>query len=122
MRAEEGSAYVGVDFAGYGNRFDLSVHVLPGADLVRLYTQIVPARQGLDYTIPRTQAEYRRYELVYDPGLATAALSIDGKKVLSGYRGHSQFAEDWGIIFGAALYASPRGIGAFKLVRFEINP
>jgi hypothetical protein len=87
-----------------------------------LSTQIFPERQGLDYPIPRKRPEYRRYELVYDPGLGSAALSIDGKSVLSGYRGHSQFQEDWGIEFGASLYASSRGVGTFQLVRFEINP
>src|SRR6185437_7470752 len=35
IRAEEGQSTVGVDFAGYGNRFDISVIARPGADLVR---------------------------------------------------------------------------------------
>ncbi|HEY7388078.1 MAG TPA: protein kinase [Bryobacteraceae bacterium] len=122
MRAEEGTTDATVDFAGRGNRFDVNILVTPGADLIRLSTQIFPERQGLDYPIPRKRPEYRRYELVYDPGLGSAALSIDGKSVLSGYRGHSQFQEDWGIEFGASLYASSRGVGTFQLVRFEINP
>jgi len=122
MRAEEGAAYVSVDFVGRGNRFDVNLFREPVKKLIRLNTQLVPQRQGLDYAFPRDRPGYRRYELVYDPGLGTAALSIDGSRVLSGYRGHTQFQEDWGLVFGVAIYASARGVGAFQLVRFEINP
>jgi hypothetical protein len=122
MRAEEGGSHVSVDLAGRGNRFVLGILVTPNRDLVRLNTQIVPNQQGMDYPVPSKHPEYRHYELVYDPGLAGAALSIDGKEVLSGYRGCSQFQEDWGVEFGAALYASSRGVGTFQSVRFAINP
>jgi hypothetical protein len=122
MRAEEGATDTSVDFAGRGNRFDVNVFAMPDTDLLRLNTQILPERQGLDYPIPRKQPEYRRYELIYDPGLASATLLIDGNKVLSGYRGHPQFQEDLGVRFGAVVYGSPRGVGTFQLVRFEINP
>lgn len=122
MRGEMGNAFASVDFAGRGRRFDINILVNPDTELVRLNTQVVPDPEGLVYQIPRSRSGYRRYELVYDPGLASAVLSIDGKKVLRGYRGHSQFQEDWGVMFGACVYASPRGVGSFQLVRFEINP
>jgi serine/threonine protein kinase len=122
MRAEEGAAHVLVDFARAGKRFDIVVFAKPGADLVRLNTQILPDQQGLEFSIPRHQPDYRRYEMAYDPGLSSAALWIDGRRVLVGYRGHSQFQEDFGVMFGAAFYAGPRGVATFQSVRFEINP
>jgi hypothetical protein len=122
MRAEEGSIHAVVDFAVVGRRFDITVSVQPETDLVRLNTQILPDREGLEFAIARTESLYRRYELAYDPGLANATLWIDNKKTLTGYRGHSQFQEDLGLFFGAAVYASSRGMGTFQSVRLEINP
>lgn len=122
MRAEEGASYVTVDFAGRGNWFAVNVEASPTMDLVLLCTQIVPHLGGLEFRIARTEPVYRSYELVYDPGLRSAALWIDGAKVLSGYAGHTQFQEGWGFSFGATLYGSQRGIGTFQQVRFEINP
>jgi serine/threonine protein kinase len=122
IRAEEGQSFAGVDFAGYGKRFDISVIARPGADLVRLPTQIVPSRQGIDIELPRQVPAYRRFELNYDAGLGTATLWVDGKKLLSGYPGWTQFQDDWGLFFGNSVSGSERGVGTFQSVRFEINP
>jgi tRNA A-37 threonylcarbamoyl transferase component Bud32 len=122
MRAEEGSVHINVDFLGQGKRYDIAVFVNPDTDVVRLNTQIVPAQQGLEFPIARKQPTFRRYELVYDPGLGSATLSVDGKRVLTGYRGHTQFQEDLGVFFGVALYGGARARGTFQSVRFEINP
>ena len=122
MRGEEGSIHAFVDFAGDGKRFDIKVIPQPDEDLIRLNTQIVPAPQGLEFSIPRKERAYRRYELVYDPGLGSAALWIDGARMPGKYGGHSQFQEDRGVTFGATIYGGPRGRGTFRLVRFEIVP
>ncbi len=122
MRAEEGSLHINVDFLGRGKRYDINVFVNPDADLVRLNTQILPERHGLDFPIARKEPTFRRYELIYDPGLGSAMLSVDGMQVLTGYRGHTQFQEDLGVFFGAALYGGWRARGTFQSVRFEINP
>jgi tRNA A-37 threonylcarbamoyl transferase component Bud32 len=122
MRADEGLTYAAVDFARVGRRFDIGVYVQPKTDLVRLGTQIVPDQEGLDFPVARTVAVYRRYELVYDPALASASLWVDGRRALAGYRGYSQFQENLGLFFGTSLYASSRGMGTFQSVRFEINP
>jgi serine/threonine protein kinase len=122
LRAEEGQCFVGVDLGRYGNRFDISVIARPGADLVRLPTQTIPSRQGIDIQLPRQVPSYRRYELNYDAGLGVAILWVDGKKLLGGYRGWTQFQDDFGLTFGASVLGSDRGVGTFQSVRFEINP
>jgi len=122
MRGEEGSIFAFVDFAGAGNRFDIKLIPQPGADVIQLNTQVVPVLQGLAFSIPCKEPLYRRYELVFDPGLGSAVLSVDGTRVLANYRGHSQFQEDRGVVFGASLYGAPQARGTFQLVRFEINP
>jgi hypothetical protein len=122
IRAEEGSAHAGVDFVPFARRFVMCDAVEGDADLFRLQTQILPIFQGLDYSSARRTAEYHQYEMRYDAGLQSAELWIDGKKVLSGYRGFSQFQDDMGLSFGVSVYKSARGSASFKSVRFEINP
>lgn len=122
VRAEEGATTVGIDFAPFGKRFDINDDVESNADVVRLLTQIVPVFQGLEYRLSRRSAEYHQYEMRYDAGLQSAELWVDGKRVLSGYRGHSQFQDDFGLAFGVAVYKSNRGSASFQSVRFEINP
>jgi hypothetical protein len=122
VRAEEGSVHINVDLLGRGNRYDITVWMNPDADMVRLNTQVIPVQEGLEFPIARKEPIFRRYELVYDAGLGSAMLWVDGKKVLAGYRGHTQFQEDFGVFFGAALYGGARARGTFQSVRFEINP
>lgn len=122
IRAEEGMSFAGVDFAGYGRRFDLCAIAQPDADLIRLPTQALPFRAGMDRSIPRQSPVYRRYELHYDPGLGSATLLVDGQKFFEGYRGWTQFQEDWGLTFGTAVLASRCGVRTFQSVRFEIHP
>jgi hypothetical protein len=66
--------------------------------------------------------QYHEYELIYDPNLKSADLWVDKVRRLTGYRGHSQYQEDTGLIIAAGVYKSDRGSMAFKSVRFEINP
>ncbi len=123
MRTEEGQSYVAVDFAGYGRRFSISViNLEPGRDVVRLQTQILPDFQGIDFPVAASKPAYRHYELQYDPGLRSAALWMNGRKMPGEYRGFTQFQEDWGVMFGAVVYGGSRGMAAFQSVRFEIAP
>lgn len=120
-RVEEGQAFAVIDFIGVGHRYDLNLLRDGADDIVRLGTQIVPVRQGLDYRRPHDDL-YHLYEIRFDPGREDASLWIDGLQVLSGYRGHSQFQTDGDLIFGAATYRTEKGVGAFQLVRFAIHP
>ena len=122
LRAEEGAQDCGVDLADRGPRFDIAVFTGPEGDLVRLITQILPNYEGLEFPLPHAPLVYRQYQLVYDASLRSAALWIDGKRVLSGYRGYRQFQERLGVTFGAAVYRAPRAMGTFQSMRFEINP
>jgi len=72
--------------------------------------------------LPRQEHGFRHYDLRYETGLRNASLWIDGQQIASGYLGHTQFQEDWGVIFGANLYRGPRAMGTFQMVRFAINP
>lgn len=121
MKAEEGLAAVGTDFAGRGGRFDINVINDGDQEIVRLLTQIVPDMSGLEF-IQSPAGQYHEYELTYDPNLNSADLWIDKKRRLTGYRGHKQYQEDRGLLFGALAYRSDRASAAFKSVRFEINP
>jgi serine/threonine protein kinase len=121
MRDDEGLAYAGVDFGGTERRFDINLLVEGDDEVVRLLTQIVPEWRGLD-SGPRPTGGYHRYELVYDASLKSANLWVDGERRLTGYRGHRQYVEDNGLVFGAALYKGRRGAGSFRSLRFEINP
>jgi serine/threonine protein kinase len=122
MRVEEGGIFTLVDFAGRGPRFDINFLQEGNHELVRLNTQILPSRQGIGVYLPRARPVFRQFELRYDPGLRSAGLWIDGKQAAAGYVGHSQFQDDWGLCFGAIVYASPHGTGTFQSVRFAINP
>lgn len=121
MRGEEGNTTVGADFSAPGPRFDINLVQDGDHEVVRLLTQIIPNFRGLELQQSPPHA-YHQYELVYDPVLKNADLLIDGQLRLRGYRGFSQYLEDRGLTFGAALYKSDRGSGSFKSVRFEISP
>jgi tRNA A-37 threonylcarbamoyl transferase component Bud32 len=121
MRVVQGRAIVAVDLGGQGRRFDIIEQIEGGQHVGRLQTQIVPSLRGLD-TMLEGAASYRRFELRFDPELQTAELYVDGVKRLDGYRGHSQFQEGRGVLFGAVIYRSDRAIADFQSVRFDINP
>lgn len=60
------------------------------------------------------------YEMRYDHLTRAASLWIDGQLMASGYRGHHQFQEDLGLMFGAATYLQePTSSIVFREVRFE---
>jgi tRNA A-37 threonylcarbamoyl transferase component Bud32 len=122
MRPDEGNAYVVVDFAGHGKRFDIDLLAEPAAYVVRLNTQIVPTLQGMEWRLPRDNTTYHKYELRFDPGLQTADLWVDGEKRVTRYPGHTQFQDDMGLFFGAGPYQSPLGLASFLSLRFEISP
>ena len=111
-----------VDFAGHGPRFDISVAVENEFEIIRLTTQIVPAIQGMEVRLPHSESVYRKYELSFDPGLQTANLWVDGRQVLTGYRGHSQFQDDVGVAFGTGPYKVETGVATFQGLRFALHP
>ena len=62
------------------------------------------------------------YELRFDHLTQTASLWIDGQERASGYRGHHQYQENYGLMFGAATYRDAKQASmVFREVRFEVN-
>lgn len=121
LSGAEGGASVGADFTGVGPRFDINVLEDRDREIVRLQTQIVPDPRGIEIQQQPPKREHT-YKLIYDPSLKSADLWIDNERRISGYRGHSQFLEDRGLLFGATVYKSDSAFASFKSVRFEINP
>jgi hypothetical protein len=116
-----GGANVLADFTGVGPRFDILVLEDGDHEIVRLTTQIIPDMRGLEIQQSPPKREHE-YELIYDPNLKSADLWIDGERRITNYRGHSQYLEDRGLLFGAIVYKSDSGYASFKTVRFEVNP
>src|SRR5690606_4236934 len=118
FRVEEGGGSIGVDFGAAGKRFDINVLRDGDHEVIQLVTEIVPQRRGLE--IRETPvALYRTYELFYDPQLESAELWVDGVKRLTGYKGHTQFQEDTGLLFSSHVWRSVQGSASYKSVRFE---
>lgn len=123
LRAEEGASYATADFSGAGPGFPIQVLRDGDQEIVRLPTRVVPDLRGMDF-VQSPAGVYHTYELAYDPGLRTADLWVDGERRLTGYPGWTQnpYQLEAGLHFGTAVYRSERGVGSFRLVRFEINP
>jgi tRNA A-37 threonylcarbamoyl transferase component Bud32 len=121
LKVEQGGGSVGADFSGVGRRYGINILRMGDHEVVRLITQLVPDMRGLDVELPRDD-NYHTYELSYDPQLKTAELYVDGVRRLTGYRGHTQFQEDTGLLFSSHVYGSDQGSATFRSVRFEINP
>ena len=123
---EKGAGTSDIDLGpGNGPRFDI-VYLQEGTKYyVALTTQISPGYQfegktefpGVgDVDHPHT------YQLRYDHVTRTASLWIDGRLIFSGYRGHHQFQENYGLMFGGAIYRdATESSVVFRSVRFEAN-
>ena len=122
---EMGGGFADVDFAGKGPRFDIELLQEGNRYFVALTKQISPKielDEKIEFPGVADVAHPHTYELRYDHASGTASLWIDGKLMASGYRGHHQFQEDLGVMFGVAIYGSAaKSSIAFRQVRFEAN-
>lgn len=120
---ESGGGFADINFAGVGPRFDIELLQEGNRYFVGLTKQISPTfelDQKIEFAGVADVAHPHTYELRYDHVRKTAGLWIDGKLMASGYRGHTQFPEDMGVMFGVAIYGfAPKSSAAFRLVRFE---
>ncbi|HEY6388276.1 MAG TPA: winged helix-turn-helix domain-containing protein [Candidatus Acidoferrum sp.] len=122
---EKGSASTVIDFGPGLRRFDIAFLQEGSKYFVALTRQVSPDEEWeqkiefpsvADINYPHT------YELRFDHLTQTASLWIDGRLMASGYRGHTQFVEDRGLLFGSYSYLSEKtGVGVFRTVRFEVN-
>jgi len=123
FRGEEGAAYISADFSAVSSRhYELLVVEDGGQEIVMLPTQLTPEVRGLEFAQSPPGA-YHRYELVYDPGLKTAALWTDGERRLADYRGTTDnvYGLHDGLVFGTAIYKSSHASASFRSVRFELT-
>jgi predicted Ser/Thr protein kinase len=122
MQAIEGDANTSVAFPAAHRRFDMSVLREPtGRQAAVLLTQIGKGLDGLRYELAGPADAWHDYQLVFDPQTMSARLLVDGVERLSGYLGHSEYVEDWGLFFASSIFRSKTAEARFKRVRFEIN-
>jgi predicted Ser/Thr protein kinase len=122
MQAIQGDANTSVGFTPAHLRFDISVLTDPtGRQVVLLLTQIAKGLDGLRYELPGPANAWHDYQLVFDSKTHSARLLVDGVERLSGYRGHSEYVEDWGLFLATSIYRSTTAEARFKRMRFEIN-
>lgn len=120
---EAGGGFAVTDFAGMGPRFDMEFLHEGNRYLVGLMTQITPTEeydQKIEFAGLADVSHPHTYELRYDHVTQTASLWIDGQKKADGYRGHHQFQQDRGLMFGAALDGeAPESSFVVRRVSFE---
>ncbi len=121
---EEGAAYVNIDFGPGTRRFDIELLREGDKYYVGLTKALSPEftlEQKIEFAGVGDIDHPHTYELRFDHSTQAAALWIDGRQLASGYRGHTQFVEDRGLLFGAGTYANSTGVGIFRNVRFEVQ-
>ena len=116
----EGNTYADVDFFGRSPEFVMEFAAVKGKLLAQACNRLIPKYDFMEAVTEAAPDSYHEFRMTYDPRSKTAKIAVDGKTVITGYRGMRQFQGDLGVDFGAERYRSPRGKGAFKLVRFEI--
>lgn len=123
VRAEEGGAFLIADFDRVNRRYDIFVfrngH---GGTSVRLIDKLIPALLGEEADLGHGEPQFREFRMRFDPRSATASLDVDGRTVLSGYKGHSEYVNPYGLVFGITRYLGERGVSTFGGARFEILP
>lgn len=121
----QGGGHVNIDFGSRAARFDIEFLQEEGRYFVALTKQISPKLEWvekMEFPGVADIAHPHRYELRFDHVTQSASLWIDGQQMFSGYRGHHQFAQDNGLMFGAAVYGSAqRASLVVRTVRFEAN-
>jgi DNA-binding winged helix-turn-helix (wHTH) protein len=120
-----GGAWANIDFGNSGRRFDIELLQEGDKYFVGLTKQISPNfefSQKIEFPGIADINHPHTYELRYNHVSQTASLWIDGQMMASGYRGHTQFVEDRGLMFGSGIYlTSKTSVGIFRSVRFEVH-
>lgn len=122
---EEGGGFADVDLGGRAGRFDMEFLREGDRYFVALTKGISPKfdwAEKFEYPGVADVAHPHTFELRFDHVTQSASLWIDGQQIYSGYRGHHQYLEDRGLMFGAAIYGNAEYSSfVFRTVRFEVN-
>ncbi len=121
---ERGGGASDIDLGpGSGPRFDIGYLQEGDKYFVVLTTQISPNyefHEKIEFPGVGDIDHPHAFQLRYDHVTRTASLWIDGQLKASGYRGHHQYQEDRGLMFGAATYRDVKQSSmVFREVRFE---
>jgi len=122
---EKGAAYAIIDFGQdrRAPRFDIELLQEGTKYFVALTSQVSPRLEWaskIEFPGVADVDHPHIYELRYDHVTRTASLWIDGQQQATGYRGHLQFRENAGVLFGATTYLDANVSSAlFREVRFE---
>jgi serine/threonine-protein kinase len=124
----EGITAINIDAAPVGVRFDLLLRRIDQRSIeVRLPSSIVP-RQGPTAIIDApADGRWVLFELRFDPREKSATLFADGRRLLSGYAGHSQYQDprlgegalSWGCMLAGD--GDTRAAARFSLIWLEIR-
>jgi DNA-binding winged helix-turn-helix (wHTH) protein len=122
---EKGGGSCNIDLGpGIGPRFDIGFDQDGKKYFIDLTKQISPEYEFERVEFPGlADVEHPHiYELRFDHLSQTASLWIDGQQKASGYRGHHQYQENKGLMFGAATYLDAKEASmVFREVRFEVK-
>lgn len=79
-----------------------------------------PTIQGIDRILPGPVGARRQLVLTWVPS-TEGELWVDGVRLITGYKGESNFRYARGFAFGASCRRSQRAAGVFWKVRLEIG-
>jgi hypothetical protein len=117
----EGASFAGVDFTGRSAFFIMESEVVNGKIKVMASNELVPKYDFTTAFLNLDGMLFHEFRMTYDPVSRSAQIFVDGKLVITGYRGMRQFQDDRGVDFGCERFDSQRAKAAFKLVRLEIH-
>ena len=122
---EKGAGESDVDLGPASGRFDINYFQEGNKYFVGLINQISPEitfDPKIEFAGVADVKHPHTYELRYDHTTQTASLWIDGQQRSTGYRGHHQYQENYGLMFGAAIYRTAKESSmVFRSVRFEAD-
>jgi hypothetical protein len=114
-----GVAFVDVDLTPLGPRYDQGFLVAGSRLSLFLATGVAP--RTAEFLDLGTAGAWPPTEYVFVPGQGARVTVSHHRR--TGFRGHSQFQEDYGVFFGASddVGTAPRGEGDFSLVLLQIR-
>ncbi|HTS64633.1 MAG TPA: serine/threonine-protein kinase [Candidatus Acidoferrales bacterium] len=111
-----------IELESPGRRFDLGVYAnSAGGQTVILSTKVGQEVLGLTYELTEPLQPWPIYTLIGEPDAREARLLVNGVERISSYRGHQNWLEHRGFVFGASSLFDPTGEGEalVKVVHFE---
>jgi hypothetical protein len=119
--AHEGTGFVVADPGMHARRWDIGISRSGQGGWNVLAADSVAPWSGTPHAF--SEARTPLLQLIYEPGTRTARLSADSRVVIRDYRGHKQFIENYGFMFGAMNSAGspPRGEMDYFLAMLEIR-